>query len=197
MSDVDKVAELLREAADAVEQAELPETLQRDAFKLAVQLLSSDGTTTSRRGKAQPPLPTQDEPVDEEHGGVDDGDFFDTLAANAGVPVEILTDTYHLDGDGLPQLNLRGQDLGDSKKARVEAIALLMAGAYRLGLRKELPASTVRAIAKSFGALDRNFADHIRGLSTYISYTGPKKKRVIDLKPAGETEYRKRLEIET
>ena len=194
MTDHAELVERLKTAAQIIDEANLPDDIRAAAFQSVVAELRGGQTPQGTPViDNQPPADAgPGEQVEEATASADD--FFSNLTDRSGVPEETLRDAFYVDIGG-PHINLRGAQLGDSIKARAMNIIVLIAGAHRLGLGRNVSSSTVRDEAGRFSALDRNFSTHVRDLSQYVSYSGGKKSKVIDLKPAGEAEFARRLGI--
>lgn len=192
MTEREAIVQRLKQANELV--AELPEHLQAEAFCLAFKELGSPAAVAAPTGDVS----TQPKNVEKATKAADEGAitqdvFFAELSQASNVDEATLREIYYWDA-GKVGLNLRGQDLGDSKKARMVSISTLLAGAYRLGLESELPVSHAQAVAETLHSLDAsNFAKHIRS-NPNVTYTGPKRRKVLDLRAGREENYKELVE---
>lgn len=191
MADKENVAANLKEAYESVTAAGLPEHLQAEALRLAFDAVTNSSARTSPRKKTKGKTPKriESDPETDDTPVISEDAFFEQLSDGSEVPEATLRDVYFLDGKGKVGLNLRGQDLGNSMKARVISITTLLAGAYRLGMGTNVTAGAARDVAKTFQSLDRNFATRVRD-NPNVSYTGPNRTKVIDLRAGAEEAYR-------
>jgi hypothetical protein len=172
------VEELLQRAWIAVEQADLPESLQELALKEAIDYLRSGENhdpSPPRRQSASRTSPAKrsashkgrnaDEPPDELP---DETTFFSQLASESGVDEKILRNVLQLKG-GAVHVIPPTRKLGDSKAKQTRRVIALVAGAYAHGLdRSPVDAEVVRTEAKRKRCFDTaNFAATLKKLKGF------------------------------
>lgn len=176
------VADILRAAAEAVEQAKVPEDLRTIAFGKAVDLLSGVGdapvpsTNTAALGGSAPSA-----------GGAAPSQRLQRIADALDVQGDRIEIVYTEHGDAL-QLVADPADLGSSMKERAKNVALLLAGGRQLGGWDEGATldEIVRGEVDRLGVYDStNYSKHVKELSVWFNVNGSGKKATYKLKFTG------------
>lgn len=151
--EVTDVARLLRQAADAVEEASLPEVLQPVAFERALDALSMTGAPAAAAALSNPA-----------EGGADGGTL-GLVAERLGLPLDSVEQIYEDDPEGGLRLIVRRSMLPDpdQKAASMRHIALLLAvGRQAAGIEEYTPFSLMRNECAEVKVLDpSNFAAEV------------------------------------
>lgn len=186
------VNELMKKSWESVVQAGIPEALQAEAFKEAVDYLRAgeiqQGTDGSHRGSsaatsggAKPKMrtgrggesrTTPQPQKDDSLGDLPDRDtFFANLARESGIDESVLKDVLQYTDEGGIHVLPPAKDLGSSKSAQARTVIALVAGARAHGLGEDpVDVVAVRAEMKKKRCYDRsNFSFHLRPLKGFNS----------------------------
>jgi hypothetical protein len=174
----DKVKDILRQAADVVAAAEVPQDLRAAAFDKAVDLLAGrsvpDGNSGQETGS----------PAD-----ADPDDLVQRIATKLGLDRRLVDETFEIE-DGQVKLTVARPKLESAKTAGTKQIAVLLAAARQAaGIEEKTKAQTIREVADDYGKLDPpNFAATIGELGDYLSFSGGRMSREVKVKRAGYEE---------
>jgi hypothetical protein len=174
--DSDRLAEILKQAAAAVNQADLPPELHTPAFEKAVDLLGGEGGQPKPAGKAERKSRKAPKHEKSERAVPTVDISLDAIAKKTEATIEHVEDVYGLDAGELkiviPGSKLANSDAGGSKQLAI----LLVAGRSATGLDPEwTPSEEIREVCRSFGVFDSpNFSSTIKALSNEFRFTGNK-----------------------
>lgn len=173
------IAESLRIAQKAVDDAELREELQVAGFQWALSTLSDTRTNTSGQQTQAPPT-----------SGASEGSILQRIASQLGVDHGAVAEVYEEDGDGGIRLVVPSRSLGKTNAQATQEIAILLtAGRTAAGLGEYTPVHEVRGWCDQYGRLDKgNFARHIAGLDDFMKISGssPRNRNIALRKPGWE-----------
>lgn len=159
--------ELLARAWSAVEQSEVPEELQAQAFEAALDHLRSEADPPSTRADEQTPPPA-DREEDGSGSGGDNDVVFRTLAEESGVDLDEIKMVLSYADDQF-SVGRPARALGTNKAQQTRTIAALVAGARKGGLSEEaVDVESIRRVCKDRGCYDSgNFTTHLDGLARF------------------------------
>ncbi len=177
------VAEVLKRAWSAVDEAELPEHVQPIGFREAVRLLAPDAPADVRDSRSSA---LRKDKVDHSTGGqngdedvaVSESEIYDRVVEHTGVDRERLEQVLHLD-DGAVRVSLPGLRLGRNNAERTRAVAQILTIARGFGLEEtETSLEIVRRECTRLKVYDSaNFSAHIGTLDGYVvSGTGQNRR---------------------
>lgn len=187
-----QIHELLRDAWDETEKAELPEHIHKVAFTHALAMLGGAAPTppATTTGAAPPSLPATATLAADSTPNSSDGsaststdDLFEELASETGVSRDKLERVLYFH-EGVPGIAVPSRKLGKNKAEQTRAVALLLFCAHHFALNtNELSVEVVREACETLTCYDSaNFSstlDKVKG----TNYTGPKGKKVLRLRP--------------
>jgi hypothetical protein len=172
------VSELLRQAAAAVDRAELPPEFRATGFAKAVDLLlagaAAASVPTRLPGTSAPPrLATP-------------GDVIGRIAERLQLSREAVDHVYALDGENVDVV-VASSRLGASKRKGTQEIAVLMsAGRQAVGLEEWTAMAPIRSVAEAYKRYDGpNFAKHVRALDGECNFQGTAQQLRLRLTRAG------------
>jgi len=176
VSDQNEVTRILRQAADAVVEAHLPDAVQSIAFDKAVDLIAGVATTGNRPAKKQAQMGP----------GSDSGDVLEKIATRLDVDRELIDETFEAT-NGHVALTIARSKLEEQKTRGTKQIALLVSAARQAaGIEEWTEAKTIRAIADHYGKYDSpNFAAAIAELGDFFSFSGSGANRKLRMRRAG------------
>jgi len=163
------VVDMLKEARESVEAAELPTDLRAIGFWAAIQLRadryptdSTDPTDPSRARGGQAPVRAAD------------ADVLDKMAIYLGVPREAVEAVYYLDGEGPPGIGLGRSRLAKRTAEAARQLALLVAAARQFdGVEQFTAASVIRDVCQEYGVFDTgNFAKSLVAMDDVFQFQG-------------------------
>jgi hypothetical protein len=169
------VAEVLKEAWSAVEDAGLPEHVQPAGFREAVRLLEPGGVAgaaaprfTGLRGDVGD-SPADGESSGEEQLAVSENEIYARVVEHTGADRERLEQVLHLD-DGSVRVSLPGLRLGRNNAERTRAVAQILTIARGFGLEEtETSLELIRRECVRLKVYDSaNFSSHLGTLAGYI-----------------------------
>lgn len=176
----------LREAADLVAAADLPEPYRAHAYKRALDVLLGIGVVSQQVGGHTGGGATAGGGVGVAGGGSSAGQPLGRIAGRAGVSLEQVQQVYRYDGGTLSVVV--GHKKIDSSSARgSRELTLLVAGARQAaGLEEWTPLSQARDVCSTYGRLDSaNFATTIRAMDDEFAFHGGGASREVRLTMAG------------
>lgn len=172
------VKRVLSEAWQAVQAAEVPESLHVVAFEHAVQLIAETrpivpvprGAESEQRGDRSTPAPSSG--ATEANGStpaseIDDEDtFFATFASESGVAEERLRKVYFVK-DGRARIALTKSKLGGTEAERNRTVATLLAGMrWHVDGKQSVQIGEIRDAARAIPyEVSRNLASHLESVS--------------------------------
>jgi hypothetical protein len=185
--DSDQLAEILKQAASAVDQADLPPELHTPAFEKAVDLLSGEGgqPKPTEKGKQKGQKASRHEKSEKAAPVAEIS--LDAIAQKTEASIEHVEDVFGLDSGELkvviPGSKLSKSDAGGSKQLAI----LLVAGRAATGLDPEWTASEeIREVCRSFGVFNTaNFSKTLKALSDEFRFTGNKQAMKVRLTRKG------------
>jgi hypothetical protein len=162
----EKVLSFLREAIEAVDEAQVPEDLRVPAFERAFSLIV--GATGLTAAVEQPPAPTA-----EGTPGAGVGDPLHALAARLGLDLATIADVYYVDGDELG-LSMAPSRFDSRKAGGTKQISLLVAAGRQGGGWEEwTPVRAIRETVRDYGRFDQaNFATTIKNMGHAFNLRG-------------------------
>lgn len=178
------VAEVLKKAWLAVDEAGLPDHVQPIGFREAVRLLAPDvaadtrvsRSSTLRRDKVD--QSTAGRTHDDEDLSISEEQIYDRVVEHTGVDRELLEQVLHLD-DGAVRVSLPGLRLGRNNAERTRAVAQILTIARGFGLEEaETSLEIIRRECTRLKVYDSaNFSSHIGTLDGYVvSGTGQNRR---------------------
>jgi hypothetical protein len=178
---VDNVSNILKTAWTEVEKADLPEAMQGPALREAIRLVAYASIS-----------PAGDEPEagSTGRGTAGSAGLFDRISQQAGIAAEQLRQVLYVDEAGEPHVNLPARKLGQSRRAQLLAVTLLLVGARYFGL-DEAATSTkvVREECNRLKCFDRqNFNAYLGSLSS-ITYGGSVSDKRLTMRTQGITDF--------
>lgn len=183
------VKEVLEAAHKAVKEAKVPEALQAAAFEKAIDLLATQAglaATVAPALPATPPVPdaAATPPVTPPAPGAPK--TLDAVAAKLKVPVEDVSEVFHLEGEDIA-LSLATSQLPEENKQAVEQIALLVTAVRQAGGwdAEWTPVSVIRPVAENYGKADTNFSTYVKEMDDEFSFTGGGRTRRVKLRRRG------------
>ncbi len=165
MSDHSFVAEIIRNAVRAVDDAGVPPDLRAAAFSAAIDLMRTESRV----------LPAQHR---EAADATDGSQSAITMARILGVSAEMLDLVYdRTDGD--VELVIHRSKLPERKAPAMKAVAMLVAaGRQAAGLDDWTPVNVIREVCRHFGVLDLgNFATEVASLGDAFLVRGKGQSR--------------------
>jgi hypothetical protein len=169
----DELVDLLRKAADAVEQADLPQDLRVIAYSRALDRLGGD-LLAGLNGSAR-------------NGAVAICQEVEQIAGKLGVEPERVARVVDVDGDGV-HLTVPRSALPPVKLEAMQEIARLVAAARQAaGVDAEYtPLARIRDACDNRGVLDRNFSSAMQRLDgDGMRFRGPSRSREVKVNAAG------------
>lgn len=179
------VVQLLKDAAQAVDEAGLPDDLREPAFSAVLAHLGlpagspTPGSPQSPAGAAGAPLTTQPRPVTTDGIGL--------IAQKLKLPTEQVGRVFEVDGDTV-HLLVSSSSLGGSKKVQQQELTLLTVAARQAaGIDSDLTSiDDVRPVLSDFGVLDRNVSGSIEDLKgSRMRFAGTPRKREFKMNQPG------------
>jgi hypothetical protein len=174
--DADRLAEILKQAAAAVDKADLPSELHTPAFEKAVDLLGGLGGQGFDSGADQKDGVTPPRERNDKDSDISNGISLEAIATKTEASIEDVEEAYGLDSGELriiiPGSKLAKTDAGGSKQLAI----LVVAGRAATGLDPEWTASEeIREVCRDFGVFNSaNFSSTIKALSDEFRFTGTK-----------------------
>jgi hypothetical protein len=169
------VAEVLKKAWSAVEDAGLPEHVQPTAFRAAVRLLAPDGivgaaaprSSAVRRDTGD--SPASGDSSGEEQIAVSENEIYARVVEHTGTDRQKLEQILHLDDEGV-RVSLPGLRLGRNNADRTRAVAQILTIARGFGLEEnETSLELIRRECVRLKVYDSaNFSSHIGTLAGYV-----------------------------
>jgi hypothetical protein len=210
-------AEALKQAMQAVRDAEIPEELWSTALPLALADLrgSTSGGSARPAGESTPPLTPSPAPArratkgtarrngtssagDSEVGifesaATDDG-FLERVAHRTGTQLEDLKDVFHVENGGL-HLKVVPRNLGANDKAKTMTVTALMGGAVFAGTDvPSIPFSEIHDVCKTMRCFStKHAAEYIRETDGFGSI-GSGKASSLTHKTGWEAEFAKAVD---
>jgi hypothetical protein len=166
VADVDAVVAVLRRALEALELAEVPESLQPVAYRQAIEMVWHDSRPTQAAEKRTAELPPSD------------ANLSGQVARHFGVAAEMLDYVYDVRGDNMPLVVHRSK-LPQQKSPAMKAIALLVvAGRQAAAMEEWTTVGVIRDVCRDFGVLDTaNFATQVGSLGDTFLVRGTGQSR--------------------
>lgn len=204
--------EALKQAMQAVKDAEIPEDLWPTALPLALADLRRSSTsnkgdgsadrrrTTTRRPvkkRASKPSPSGKTDVDSEAGLFETAaigkDFLDRVAHQTDTNLEDLRDVFHVEDHKL-QLKILPRNLGETDRAKVMTVTALIGGAAFGGTNvASVPFSELYASLKAMRCFNsKHAAEHVRETPGFGSI-GSKQTLSLTHKKGWEAEFGKAI----
>jgi len=174
--DADRLAEILKQAAAAVNKADLPPELHAPAFEKAVDLLGDLSGQGLDSGADQKDRETSRRERNDQDPDLSNGISLEAIATKTEASIEDVEEAYGLDSGELkiiiPGSKLAKTDAGGSRQLAI----LVVAGRAATGLDPEWTASEeIREVCRDFGVFDSaNFSSTIKALSDEFRFTGTK-----------------------
>jgi hypothetical protein len=176
------VAQVLKDAWQAVEDSGVPEPMQEAAFNRALDLL---GGAPAAQAPITPPAHTPPGGAAgsgggtpggsslSPPGGTDENAFYTKMETATKVPRARLETLVHLD-EGVPKMAIHTSALPKGKKPGALFISrVILTARYVWLAESEVALSEVRSEADRFGKYDGNFARHMQSLNgTGITISG-------------------------
>jgi hypothetical protein len=181
-NDMQRIAELLWEVAEAVAKLGVPDDLRAAAFQKAVDLI----TSPVQPAPAGRPLAGK-EPA----GAISDTeDPIHRVAAKLRLDPELVGEVFHVDEDGTVRLSFGPSKLDRYKSAATKQIALVLAAARQgSGQEEWTDTGAIREVTQEFGKFDPpNFASAITELADFFGFSGAGRSRRVRLNRAGYEE---------
>jgi hypothetical protein len=182
MQNQKKIDEILREAAAAVVEADIPEDLRSVAFGKAVELISGCLVTEETPVKAGP-CPADN---DTEAISIQNGDQLGMISQKLEADMDIIENAFEIE-NGVPQLTIPRSRIASSKRAATKQIALLVAAARQAaGVEQQTESKTIRECVDEYGKYDKpNFARAISELEDDVRFNGKGQSRTIKMRRDG------------
>jgi hypothetical protein len=178
MTDHDRVKDILKQAADLVAAADVPDDLRAAAFAKAVDLLAGRSVgATIVEPPADPDL------------NIDPDDLIQRIATKLNLDRELVDETFEVE-DGQIRLTVARTKLNAAKTRGTKQIAVLLAAARQAaGLEEKTKFDIIREVADDYGKYDSpNFAATLNELGDYFSISGPRGDRELKVRRAGYDE---------
>jgi hypothetical protein len=172
MRQPDEVKDILRQAADIVAAAQIPDDLRAVALGKAVDLLAGES-----RGAA---------PKRESGSAEGTDDLLERIATKLGLEVELVEETFEVQDDQV-QLTIPRAKLDSTKTGGAKQIAVLVAAARQAaGVEDKTSVDVIRLVADEYGKYDSaNFSTSLHEQGDYYNITGPTRARELKVKRAG------------
>lgn len=188
-TDVTCVAEVLRQALDAVDRAELPDNLREVGFRAAVDLIAPRPNAARTTWQLVPPAEGVDSETeaDLQPSG---GERLMRIGSPLGIQAEHVGRLFD-DHDGTLQFCGDVARLGKSKAAKVQGLAVLLIAARQAGGYDEerTDDAAIRTEVDRHGLLDTtNYNKHLKDLRKYANVNGSGRKANFKLKYEGGIE---------
>lgn len=180
--DVHNIAAILREAREAVQEADLPRELHEVAFGRAIDMLSVQTIRGVGAAAVAPPQTAAGT-----HGAVDQHDPIGMIAQRLQVSRENTERVYHVEGEEL-KLVLPSTKLSGAMKAATREIALLVvAGRQAGGLDPETTeADRIREVAEHYRKYDSpNFSKAIKQMHDVFIVRESGRKKMLKMTQPG------------
>ena len=171
------IADILRRALEAVEDADVPEPLANTAFGKAIDLYASGSSGPHSIGNGvTPALPARSEK---------DGRL-NQIGAALGVPAEAVGDLYFEDGEQLG-IGAASSSIDSKKAGGTKELALLVTAGRQCGGWEEwTSADVIRAVCAEYGRYDdSNFAATLQEMGDWFQVRGSRRSREFRLKRPG------------
>jgi hypothetical protein len=161
----DEVKRLMREAVQAVEEAEVPEDLRATAFEKSFDALIGAGGADERETRRDTHAPTVVPPSD--------GPSLEGIAARLGLELALVEEMYYADGDSL-SLTVASSKFDPRKAGATQQIALLLAAGRQAGGWDEwTQVGHIRDACRDYGRFDvANFATTVKRMGDVFSFRG-------------------------
>jgi hypothetical protein len=172
------VAELLRDALKAVEDAQIPEDLRVMAFSKAFDSLSGGlPAPSATSGSPAVPTATMDSRIGSELG---------LIAEKLAIDAEATEATFDLD-EGQLRLTVPARKFNAQKSRATKEIALLVAaGRQAAKLDERTEVRVIREVVSEYGKLDSaNFAATVREMDEEFIISGSGQQRRVKVNRAG------------
>jgi hypothetical protein len=184
-SNMKQVEEVLRQAAEAVANAGIPDDLRAAAFERAVELIA--GTTPTDQAGAPPSSARGPEVA---------GTPIETIATKLKLDTELVGEAFHVDDNGELRLSFGPSKLEHQKSKATKQIALLLAaGRQGSGQEEWTETRTIRDAVQDFGKHDQaNFATTITEMDDFFSMSGSGQSRKVKLNRTGFEEASKLIQ---
>ena len=168
MSSSTDVPDILRRAARAVSDAELPQDLRAVGFSAAVRLLANGAFEV---GVA--PTLTAELPLAGSNSSQGGGELH-ALSRYLGVTIQDVESVFFLDDDGSPKIGLARSRLGRSTAEAARQLALLGVAARQYSGDEQFTSSSViRDLCQDFGVFDvSNFAKTLLAMRGEFQFQG-------------------------
>jgi hypothetical protein len=174
VTNADEVSRILRQAAEVVKAADIPNELRPTAFGKAVDLLAGRPVTETK-------VPKQ--------GGTpepESAETLDKIAAKLGLDREAIDEIFEVE-DGDVKLTIAPAKLEAQKTKGAKQVALLVAAARQAaGVEDWTTQDTIRVVAIDYNKFDSpNFAQTLSELGDYFSFSGAGRGRRLKMRRAG------------
>jgi hypothetical protein len=173
-----KIENVLREAAAAVEAAELPDDLRSAAFAKAVDLIAG----TKEPGAQSTTSTAETEPRKMSN----DRELLSKIAERLEVDPELVSEAFAIE-DGEPSLAVARTKLANTDQGAAKQIALLVAAARQAaGVEDWTDSSVIREAVVSYNRFDtNNFAKAVNALEDDFSFSGKGQARRVRVRRDG------------
>jgi hypothetical protein len=170
------IADILRAAVAAVDDAGVPDDLRPAAFSKAADLIA--GTA--------PTAPAQRSPAGEQRTTSASGGAVELVTRKLGVGEDVLQNVCEIEGDEV-RLHFNHRHLPSTSKPAMREISLVLAALRQgAGFDDYTPQSTLRAACDLYGVLDpNNFASAVTAMRGNLSFRGNGSSREVKVTPNG------------
>lgn len=169
-----KIDEILREAATAVEDSGVPEDLREVAFAKAVDLISGAS------------MKTEAGLLSEQRNSSCGDDILEMISRKFEADIGLIEEAYEVE-DGVPQLTVARSKLASSKMAATKQVALLLAAARQAaGVEDWTEFDKIRESVEMYGKYNSpNFARTIAELEDEFSFSGKGQSKRVKVRRDG------------
>jgi hypothetical protein len=173
----DEDIDMLKDAKQVVDAADLPADLRAVGFWWLLQLGSADPAASTIRASSSPPS----------GDGADPGEALQALAERLSVSREAVDAVYYLDDESRPAIGLAAGRLGRRTAEATRRIALLLAVGRQFDGREQFTsADAIRAVCQEFNAFDSgNFAKTLLAMTDVFQFQGSGSSRKVRLTRPG------------
>lgn len=189
-----EVAEVLKKAWSAVEDAGLPEHVQPTGLREAVRLLAPEGSVGTRPPRSA--VVSRDSgdsgstsvSAGDERISVGENEIYDRVVEHTGADREKLERVLHLDDEGV-RVSLPGLRLGRNNAERTRAVAQILTIARGFGLEEnETSLEIIRGECTRLKVYDSaNFSAHVGKLPGYVVSGSGQNRRLRAKSPGIQT----------
>ena len=191
-TDVACAAEVLRQALDAVDKAELPANLREVGFRAAIDLIAPGRSAADTPRQGAPPVEGANPETEADHQPSGDERLV-RIGKSLGIQAEHVGRLFD-DHDGTLQFCGDVERLGNSRAAKVQGLAVLLIAARHAGGYDEERTgdAAIRTEVNRHGLLDTtNYTKQLKDLKKYTNVNGTGRQATFKLKYEGNTEAKK------